>query len=52
MHVFNQLEEEQALGSFVSSKYKATGKGALALLLEGAFQLGQKCFRALIKTGG
>lgn len=52
MHVFNQLKEEQALVSFVSPKYKATGKAAEASLLEGAFQLGQKCFRALIKTGG
>lgn len=52
MHIFNQLKEEQALVSFVSPKYKATGKAAEASLLEGAFQLGQKCFRALIKTEG
>lgn len=51
MHSFNQLEGEQALVSFVSPKYAATGKAAQASLLEGAFQLGQKRFRAHIKTG-
>lgn len=52
MHSFNRLEGEQALVSFMSPKYITTGKAAQASLLEGAFQLGQKCFRAHIKTGG
>lgn len=51
MLVFNQLEGEQALVSFLSPKYAATGKAAQASLLEEAFQLGQKCLRAHIKTG-
>lgn len=52
MHSFNQLEGEQALVSFMSPEYIATGKAAQASLSEGAFQLSQKCFRAHIKTGG
>lgn len=40
IRVFNQLEGEQALVSFVFPKHPATCKAAQASLLEGAFQLG------------
>lgn len=51
MHVFNQLEGEQALVSFVSPKYRATDKAAQASLLEGAFQLGVSELTSRLEVG-